>query len=108
MTLAARRHSPDLVFKVLDTLVILGFVIWLTWMVYRGHNWARILFVVNVALGAILVAPSLPALLLRAWPLFLVFVVQALMQGFAIWLIFTEPGRGWYLKSDADDRPSTS
>jgi hypothetical protein len=108
IVLAARRNSPDLIFKVLDYFVILGFVLWLTLMVYRGHKWARILFVANFALGAVLIAPSLPALFLRSWILFLVFVTQSLMQCFTIWLIFTEPGRRWYLKRDADDNPSAA
>jgi hypothetical protein len=69
---------------------------------------SSLLFVANFALGAVLMAPSLPALFLKSWILFLVFVMQTLMQGFTIWLIFTEPGRRWYLKRDADDSPSAA
>jgi hypothetical protein len=98
VALLAWRNSPDLVFKVLDKLIILGFVVWLTLMVYRGYNWARILFLLNYAVGTVLVAPSLIRLLFASRVLFLLYIGQVLALGFATWLILTDPGRRWYQK----------
>ena len=110
-TIVALLHSEDpadLMFKIMDALVILGVLSWITMMIYYGFNWARFLYLVLFALGAIFILTSLIPLFIASKALFSVLVLQALLQSFALWLVFTPPGRWWYLKRPAIPDPKSA
>ena len=76
------------VFKV----VVVAFFIYMIWL---GHNWARLTFTVLFALVLILFAPTLRFIFTSPGTVSLG-LVQTLLQGAALYLLFTHPGRDWF------------
>jgi len=101
---ALRRFSrytdmESLGYAVCDGAVIFALQAWLIQKTWRGRNWARITMLILCVIGAAFLSPVF--LLVFRRPTFAGFVLvgQALMQAFALYLVFAEPGRRWFTVS---------
>jgi hypothetical protein len=84
---------------------IMAFFCLLIFKISSGRNWARVTFVVIFLLGLVLGLPGLMAEFQRAPALALVSVVTAVLQLWAVILLFTSPGKGWFGMKAADPAP---
>ena len=73
-------------------IAVVAFFIYMIWL---GHNWARLTFTVLFALVLIMFAPNLRFILISPVAVTLG-LVQTLVQGAALYLLFTRPGRDWF------------
>ncbi len=74
-------------------------IIFLIFMISSGKNWARIAFLIMFVIGTI---PALPVVLDefgRAPAVGALSVVQLCLQVYALFLLFTSPGRAWFRKT---------
>lgn len=77
-------------------VVVLGLMLWLTYMIARGRNWARITFLVLFLVG---LPWSVPALLrsFSAYPFSATLgLAQILLQAVALILLFGADARRWF------------
>lgn len=82
-------------FVMFFTFVVVGYLIY---RISAGENWARLAFLVMFVMGT---APALPAIigeLSRASVLGMLFAAQIAIQIYALFLLFTQPGSGWFDK----------
>ena len=94
---------PAIVWSV--AAVIMAFFCLLILKISSGRNWARVTFLVIFLLGLVLGVPGLMAEFQRAPVLALVSVAASVMQLWAVILLFTSPGKGWFGKKAADPAP---
>jgi len=76
--------------------ITLALMVWLTCMVWKGRNWARITLVILLALGLL---PSLQLMgaTFRRDPLAgSLTAIITICQLTAMYLVFTNPGRSWF------------
>jgi hypothetical protein len=80
---------------------ILSFTVlaWLIWKISVGRNWARITFLVLAIIGLGFLA-QIPSVFERSPASAVVGVIQLLLQFAALYLVFADPGRRWFRKSD--------
>ena len=80
-------------FALIITIVI---YVWLINKVSKGRNWARITFLVLVAVGSI---PNLQTLIIEFNRSIIIgcnSALQLILQFIALWLLFTKPGSTWF------------
>ncbi|HKU69868.1 MAG TPA: hypothetical protein VJQ51_03430 [Burkholderiales bacterium] len=94
---------PALVWSI--AAVIMAFFCVLIFKISSGRNWARITFLVLFLVGLLVGVPGLMAEFQRVPLLALVSVVASVMQLWAVILLFTSPGKGWFGKKAADATP---
>jgi hypothetical protein len=89
-------HEPPFVVVVV-MLVLIGFAA----LIRSGKNWARIVFAVFFVIGlsSYLFVRELVAQ--NGTFFFAVFVLQTVLQGYALWLTFRPPGKGWFKRARA-------
>jgi hypothetical protein len=88
-----RFHSATaFAFGVVLLTVMAGF----TYAVATGHNWARITYTVLFIAGLPLMPSSLAASYRVWWPTALVNIVQTAVSIYALYLLFTKPGKDWF------------
>jgi hypothetical protein len=91
--------SPAIVWSAIAiVLALYGF---LFLKIASGRNWARITFLVFFLLGLILAWPTLSSEFARAPAVGVLSIAQGIMQGYAIFLLFTSPGKTWFQKEKA-------
>ena len=86
---------------VVTQLLTLGIAAWLTIKISAGRNWARITYLVLTIVGLPAILLQLPATFARAPVSGLVGGVQLVLQLYALYLIFFEPGRRWFRRSSS-------
>jgi hypothetical protein len=64
--------------------------------IYRGRNWARVVYLVMYLLGALPWLLSLPVLFGHSPVAGAVYVVQGTIQAIALYFIFSQPGSAWF------------
>ena len=87
--------TPYVYFVMFFTFVVVGYLIY---RISAGENWARLAFLIMFVMGT---APALPAIigeLSRASVLGMLFAAQIAIQIYALFLLFTQPGSGWFDK----------
>ena len=94
---------PALVWSI--AAAIMAFFCVLIFMISSGRNWARITFLVLFLLGLLVGLPGVMAEFQRAPMLALVSVAASVMQLWAVILLFTSPGKGWFGKKAAEPAP---
>jgi len=92
----AAMPSPGLVWTVIA--LVLAFFCLLIWKISLGRNWARIAYLVFFLIGLIPAAPTLMAELGRSPVLAVLSIVQFIMQGYAVFLLYMNPGKSWFQK----------
>lgn len=80
-------------------LLILSF---LTWKISKGRNWARITLLVLVVVGMAPFIYFLPLQLKRSLFWSTVMIAQSLLQWYALFLVFTSPGKHWFSVQSSD------
>ena len=82
------------------TIAVLSFFVWKT---DQGKNWARITFLVLFVFGLPFSLSLLRAEFSRSTVSGILSLLQVIMQGMGLWLLFTTPGRNWFkiVKPDA-------
>jgi hypothetical protein len=87
---------------VVSTLV-LALLVGFSFAIRYGQNWARIALAILYALGlpGLLLAPKIIAQ--GGWASFVIFCLQAALQGATIWLVFRKPGSLWFRKVKSRD-----
>jgi hypothetical protein len=75
------------------TFAVMALLIYLIW---AGHNWARITFTVLFALGMVFYIPTLKGFFQFSFVAGALNLVQTLLQVVALYLLFTGPGRDWF------------
>jgi hypothetical protein len=88
--LARGMHESPLIMT-----LVMGYMVGAAFLIRSGQNWARIVFLILLALG------SLGILLRVAGGQFLpayvaIFALQTAIKGYATWLTFSLPGRQWF------------
>jgi hypothetical protein len=75
---------------------VMAYVVGFAFLIRAGKNWARIVFLILLALGSlgILYARAAPALLSPAY--LVIFCSQTAIKGYASWLTFSSPGSQWF------------
>jgi hypothetical protein len=86
-------HNPPAVFVAVFTVVTLA---WLTYKIWAGRNWARMTFSALTILGLAVYAPILMKFFQISPIAGSINLLAGLLQLVAIYLLFTEPGRGWF------------
>ncbi|MBI1905595.1 MAG: hypothetical protein HYS20_05040 [Rhodocyclales bacterium] len=82
-------------FVLVFTFALIGFLIF---KISAGKNWARITFLVLFIIG---VLPTIPIMLgecSRSAVLGALSVAQVGLQAYALFLLFSQPGAGWFRK----------
>jgi hypothetical protein len=102
-----RSQSRD-AFNVLVTIVFVfaltGFFIW---KIGQGKNWARIVFLVLWLIGAVPFVVIVRSDFARSPASASVSVIQVVLQVAALFLIFTNPGKEWFVSTRAQAIPPT-
>ncbi|NWC96424.1 MULTISPECIES: hypothetical protein [unclassified Pseudomonas] len=80
-------------------LLVSIFPLILLYNVYKGRNWARIIFTIMIVAGSISTLSSIPGQIVRSPLIGMILSLQTLLQFFAVWLLFTWPGKGWFMKN---------
>ena len=80
----------------LTQLFTFGLLAWFTVKISAGRNWARITFLVMSLIGVPAILIHMPATFVRAPAAGIIGTIQFLLQCYAIYLIFSEPGRRWF------------
>ena len=75
------------------TLAILSCLAYMTWL---GRNWARVIFAVLYFAGLPFTIPFFVGTFRLSVASGCISVLQALLQLVALYLLFTNPGRGWF------------
>jgi hypothetical protein len=86
-------HGPEALFVQVATFALLA---WLTYKIWVGRNWARITFTVLFAVGLLFYVPILVRFFQFSSVAGSINLVQSLLQLVALYLLFTDPGRGWF------------
>jgi len=96
-----RYPSGGLSLAGVAVVVMLSFalIIWLTYEVSRGRNWARVTLLVFLVLGMPSFLSQLPATFQRSIVLAATEVVILLLQCFALYLVFIGAGARWFRRS---------
>ena len=92
----AAMPSPGLMWTVIA--LVLAFFCLLIWKISLGRNWARITYLGFFLIGLIPAVPTLMGELGRSPVLAVLSIVQFIMQGYAIFLLFMTPGKAWFRK----------
>ncbi len=82
-------------------VTVIAFSAFLIYKIAQGRNWARITDLVLTALGSLLYLPMLMTEFGRSPVLGAFSVVQLGLQIFALWLLFTSPGKVWFKPAHA-------
>ena len=77
------------------TVALLG---WLIYKVWQGRNWARITLLIFWLLGLLFWVPTLSKFFEVSPTAGCVNVAQAILQGVALYLVFSSPGRTWFTR----------
>lgn len=80
-------------------LLTFAVVAWLTIMISRGRNWARITFLIMSIIGLPVVFMQFQAMFARSPISGAISVLQLLLQIGALYLMFSEPGRRWFRRA---------
>lgn len=88
------QAAPVFTNFILVTVIAIGAL--LIYKTGQGKNWARITYLVLMVIGSL---PSLPLVLAefgRSPVLGAFSIIQIGLQVFALWLLFTNPGKVWF------------
>jgi hypothetical protein len=99
----AAMPSPGLIWSIV--VLVLAFFCFLILKISSGRNWARITYLVLFLIGLIPALPTLTSEFARAPIVAILSIVQAIMQGYAVFLLFTGPGKTWFQKKAPDPAP---
>ena len=81
---------------VFGTIFDAGVLIFFIWKISQGRNWTRITLLIMFLLGG-LVAPWAISRVPHYPPIgWVIFVVQTILQGYALFLMFTNPGSDFF------------
>jgi hypothetical protein len=86
------RNSQTVSVQIL-TFVLL---VWLTYKIWLGRNWARITFAVFWGLGFAFYVPILLKIFQFSPVAGFINVLQSLLQIVALYFLFSDPGRRWF------------
>lgn len=76
--------------------IITAILLFFVYKTYQGRNWARITFLVLTVIGLLPYIPMLAEEFERAVFIGLLSVTQLTLQIFALWLLFSSPGKHWF------------
>ena len=88
--------SPGIVWPLM--ILLLAFICFVIFKISSGGNWARITFLVLFLIGLIAAVPTLESEFSRAPIVGILSIVQGILQGYAMYLVFTSPGKTWFQK----------
>ena len=78
-----------------------GLIAFLIFKISAGRNWARITFLVLFVIGMLPMLPIMLGEFSRAPVVGALSVAQVGLQGYALYLVFTQPGCVWFRKATA-------
>lgn len=87
------RQGGHTFFVQVVTVAVVAFLAYKIWV---GRNWARITFTVLFALGLAFSVPFLLRFLQLSLIAGSINLTQTLLELVALYLLFTDPGRGWF------------
>ena len=96
--LSAAASPAYIYFVMFFTFVVIGYLIF---RISAGENWARIAFLVMFVIGMLPALPVIMGEFSRAPVAGALSVVQVGIQIYALYLLFTQPGSGWFGKTKA-------
>jgi len=88
--------SPGIVWPVV--ILLLAFICFVIFKISSGRNWARITFLILFLIGLVTAVPTLASEFARAPVVGILSIVQGIVQGYAMYLVFTNPGKTWFQK----------
>jgi hypothetical protein len=84
------------VFTGLFTFALIG---WLSYKLWQGRSWARIVMLVMFVVGAPMSLPQLPVIFTRSPIAAGIFIFQTAAQLGALYIVFLTSARHWFTKS---------
>jgi hypothetical protein len=82
-------------------IVVFALMVFLIFRIYAGKNWARVTFLVLFVIGILPTLPTMQSEFVRSPLLGTLSIVQAGLQIYALFLLFSKPGSGWFRKAAA-------
>ena len=77
-------------------LFVMAYLLGFAFLIRAGQNWARIVYLIFFALGALAML-YVKEMLARVGAVYIgIMFAQTAFQGYAAWLAFTQPGSAWF------------
>ena len=93
--ISATSPAMSTLFVLVLTFALLGFLIY---KISTGKNWARITFTIMFVLGMLPTVPYVMDEFSRSSIVGALSLAQIGLQGFSLYLLFSQPGGGWFRK----------
>lgn len=93
--------AQALVFAFVGLAVTVAIIAFLLRKISAGKNWARVTYLVFFVLGTPTTVLSLPTVLSVAPIYGMLTLIGVGLQGYALYLLFTQPGGAWFRKEVA-------
>lgn len=93
------QHLSSQAAPAFTNVILVSVIAISTLLIYKtgqGKNWARITYLVLMVLGSLPSVPLLMAEFGRSPVLGAFGIIQVGLQIFALWLLFTSPGKAWF------------
>lgn len=95
---SAAQGIDVMAFLALPMLFGLGLMIFLIFKISAGKNWARIVTAISYVFGIIFAMSTLTVMFSATPVVGVISMVCWALQGFALYLLFTNPGSAWFSK----------
>jgi hypothetical protein len=92
------RSAVPLASIIVTAVLTTTLIGWLSYKIWQGRNWARIVMLVLFVIGVLISGPQLPAMFARSRLAAGIFVVQSAAQFAALCIVFFTPARRWFSK----------
>ena len=98
-SLNSAAPTPYVYFVMFFTFIVIGYLIY---RISAGENWARITFLAMLIIGLLPSLPQISGEFSRAPLSATLLLTQIGLQAYALILLFTQPGSGWFNKAKAE------
>jgi hypothetical protein len=102
------RSQGSVWFIVLGSAMTTSLIGWLTYKIWKGRNWARIVMLVMFICGTPMSLPQLPAMFSRSPISAVIFVLQTVSQLAALYIVFLTSARHCFKRTVAPNNPLQS
>jgi hypothetical protein len=88
--------GPAWIIQVCGQVLTVIVIVWLTYKIWKGRNWARITFAVITSVGYVFYVPILMKMFRLSSVAGSINLLQSVLQLAALYLVFSRPGRAWF------------
>jgi hypothetical protein len=91
----------SIAFVLLILALTIAILVWINLKISAGRNWARMTLLVFFVIGMVPVMFQLPAEFSRSIVNGMLSLLQIGLQGFSLYLMFSNPGKDWFNNKNA-------